>query len=295
MNGVVAGPRSRSSRSRSQRAQPAGVRAGAELGPEPQAVEARVGLAVLREAGGVRAEVEGAVVDDDTADDRAVPGEVLRCGVHHHIDAVLDGPQQVGRERRVVEHERLTGGVRDIGDRAYVEEIVAGVAHRLAEHRFGGGPQSPPPGVRVVGIVDERRLDPVLGQQVAQVVRSAVQGRAGHGMVAGTGQIQDGQGHGRVPGSHGHGVDGPLQGGDPPFERFVCRILDARVDVSLLLKGEEARRMSGVLEREGSRLVDRHGSGQRRRVGRRSGMDLPGLEGPVGPGRRHHFRHCVIP
>src|SRR3546814_3755673 len=52
----------------------------------------------------------------------------------------------------------------------------------------------------------------------------------------------------------------------PLLQHIAGRIHDPRVDVAELLQREEVRRVSGVVELEGGRLVDRHGNGAGVRV-----------------------------
>src|SRR3546814_10089325 len=52
----------------------------------------------------------------------------------------------------------------------------------------------------------------------------------------------------------------------PLLQHIAGRIHDPRVYVAELLQREEVRRVSGVVELEGGRLVDRHGNGAGVRV-----------------------------
>src|SRR5690606_39361934 len=70
--------------------------------------------------------------------------------------------------------------------RSDVEHVVAGVADRLGVEGLGLGSDRGPPGVEVVGVVDEGALDAHLGQRVVEeVVGAAVERGGGHDVAAG--------------------------------------------------------------------------------------------------------------
>ena len=77
-------------------------------------------------------------------------------------------------------------------------------------------------------------------------------------------------------------ADAAVESGHPLLEDRLGRVHDAGVDVAELGEPEQRRRMRGVPEDVARRLVDRHGPGPGRRVGHGSGVDLSGLETPVG-------------
>ena len=64
----------------------------------------------------------------------------------------------------------------DRGDAFDVQHVVLRVGDGLTEERLGDGPRRRPPGLGIVGVLDEGDLDAELGQRVVeQVVGAAVQ------------------------------------------------------------------------------------------------------------------------
>jgi len=263
------------------------VRAGAEGGPVGEAVVAGIGIGELGElvAGG---EVEGAAIDDHPADRRAVAPDELRGGVHDDVGPPLEGPDEPRRRHRVVDDEGHAVGVGDTRDALDVEDVVAGVADGLAVEGLGVRAHGRGPGVEVVGVVDERGLDAHLGQRVVEeVVRAAVEGGGRDDVAAGLGQVQDGEGLGRLTGRDGErtgdaegGVGCALEAGDAGLEHGLGRVHDPGVDVADLGQPEEVGGMGRVAELVRGGLVDRYRPGPGGGVRLLSGVDLTGLESP---------------
>src|SRR5699024_5284745 len=124
-------------------------------------------------------------------------------GVHHHVGAVLDRPDQVGRADRVVHDQRHTDLVRDGGDRLDVQDVALGVGDRLAVEELRVLLRGGSPGGRVVRVVHEGDRQAQLRQGVVQqVVGAPVQGGAGHEVVTRLGDVQDRDELGGLPGGH---------------------------------------------------------------------------------------------
>lgn len=253
----------------------------AERLPVLQAVVAGVRLDEAGEAV-PRAEVEGARVDDQTGDGGPVATEVLGRRVHHDVRAVLDGAQEIRRRHGVVHHQRHADLVREVRHRPDVEHVAARVGQGLGEEQLGVRLGGRPPGVQVVLVVDEADLDAELGQRVVQqVVGAAVEGGAGHQVVARTGEVEDGRGRRRRTRCEGHRGHAALQRRDPLFQDVLGGVHDPRVDVARFGQAEQIGAVLGVAEDERRRLVDRRGPGARGRVGCRARVHLFGLEGPA--------------
>ena len=114
-------------------------RTGAERGPVRQTVVARIGLGEVREAS-ARGEVELAAVDDATGDRGAMTTEELGHRVHDDVGTPLERTDAVGGGDGVVDHERHTDIVGDLGDSLDVEHVVARVGQHLAEEGLGVRP-----------------------------------------------------------------------------------------------------------------------------------------------------------
>ena len=152
--------------------------------------------------------------------------EVLGRGVQDDVGAELDGVEQVRRRDRVVDDERHTGRVRDRGDLLDVEDVGARVRDRLREEQLGVRADRVAPGLRVVRVADERRLDAQLGERVVeQVVRAAVEARARDDVVAGLRDVEDREGRRGLAGRDEQCADPALERRDPRV-RCVVILLD---------------------------------------------------------------------
>ena len=110
------------------------------------------------------------------------------------------------------------------------------------------GPDGGAPGVQVVGVVDERGLDAQLGQRVVeQVVRAAVQPRAGHDVVAGAGEVEDRERLGGLTGRQEQGRHAAFECGDALLDDVLGRVHDAGVDVARLGEAEQCGGVVGVV------------------------------------------------
>lgn len=258
-------------------------RADAEVPGEHQPVVALLGRVVVRELLRVLTVVERATVDDDPRDRGPVSPKVFRRGVHDHVGAPLQGPDEVGRGDRVVDDERHTVVMRDPGNPLDVEHLRLGVGDRLREEQLGVGPHCRLPGLEVVGVLDEADLEAELRQRVLeQVEGAAIQRGAGDHVVAGLGDVEDREGLGGLAGGDQERADAALEGGDALLDRVLRGVHDPRVDVAELFEGKEIRGVVGVLEDVGRGLVDREGPSAGGGVRLLADVDLAGLEGPVG-------------
>ena len=98
----------------------------------------------------------------------------------------------------------------DLRDAFDVQHVLARVGDHLAEEQLGVRLHGVAPLLQVVRILHERDLDAELLQGVRQqVVRAAVEAGAGHDVVAGLGDVQDGEGLRRLAGAQQQGAEPP--------------------------------------------------------------------------------------
>ena len=81
--------------------------------------------------------VEGAAVNDNAAEGSAVTADELGCGVYHDVCAVLDGSDKIRSTEGVVDDERKSVCVSDLGERVDVGDIAVGVAEGLNVDSLG--------------------------------------------------------------------------------------------------------------------------------------------------------------
>ena len=190
-----------------------------------------------------------------------MPAEELGGRVDHDVGAVLDRAQQVRGSQRGVHDQRQAGGVRDLGQALEVGDVAGRVGDDLGVD--GLGVLADRRGeVGRVGGVDERGLDAEAAQGHVELGDgSAVELGGRDNVVARAGQRREGDELGCHAGAGGDGADAALERGDAFLEGRNGRVADARVDVAVLLQGEEVRGIVGVLEDKRRGLVDRHGTG----------------------------------
>ncbi len=210
-----------------------------------------------------------------------MPADPLRRRVDHDVRPVLDRTGQERRER-VVDHERHAVGVGDVGDRGDVVDVQAGVADRLEVDGLGPVVDGRRERLRS-GAVDEAGRDPELGQGVLeQVVRPAVEARAADDVVAGSGEVEEGQGLRGLAACEAEGADSALQSGDALLEHAGRGVHDPGVDVPELLEGEEPGGVVGVVEDVRGGGVDRDRPGVRGRVRLLAGVEGERLGAELG-------------
>ena len=254
-------------------------RGGAQIG-EHHTVIARVGGGETRELPG--GPVEGAAVDDHPGDRGAVAAEVFGGRVHHDIRTLGERLDQVRRRDGVIHDQRNPVVVGHRGDPGGVEDVDLRIGDGLCEERLGVRPHRRAPRVEVVGVGDERRLDPQLGQRVMQqVVGAAVEPGAGHDVVPGAGEVQDCEGLRGLARGQEQRRHPALECGDALLDDVGRRIHQPGVDVAGLGQPEQRGGVVGAVEGVGGGLVDRQRPGVGVSVGSLAGVDLLGLEGPV--------------
>ena len=241
-----------------------------------RAVVAGIGRVEHGEALGVGLPVEVAAIDDDAADRGAVAADVFGGGMHDDGGAVVEGPAQ-HRCRGVVHDQRDAQLAAGLGHLLDGEDLELGIGQGLGVDR---------PGLLVgrlgevlgIGGVDEAHLDAHGAERVGkQVPGAAVEIGRADDVVAGVGDILDGDHAGRLARAHRQGRDAAFQRRHAVFQHGAGRVHDAAVDVAQLLQGEKVAGVLGVAELIGRGLVDGYRDGARFGVETVPGMQHHGL------------------
>ena len=112
--------------------------------------------------------------------------------MHDDIGAEIEGPAQVRRGERIVDHQRQAGLVCDGSDGRNIQDFEAGIADGLAEHEFRVGLDRRLD-ARMVARLHESRRDAETRQRLRQHVdRAPVERGRRHDMVAGVQERRDG-------------------------------------------------------------------------------------------------------
>ncbi len=209
--------------------------------------------------------VEIPAIDDDATNGRPVTADVFGRRMDDDGSAMLQRP---------AEH-RCCGIVHDQG----YAQLAADLGHFLdgEHHQFRIGKRLGVIGARLVvgrlaeglgiGGIDEAHLNSHGAEGIGKKVPgAAVEIGGADDVVAGLGDVLDGDGGCRLAGTDGKGGGAALQCRDTLLQHVTRRIHNARIDIAELLEGKQVCRMLGPAELIGSRLVDRYRHRSRRRI-----------------------------
>ena len=220
-------------------------------------VVALVGLAQAGELVGMRRPIELPGVHDGPAHAGAMAVHVLRGGVRHDVGAPLDGTAVHRRGERVVHDQRHPVRVRGGGEALDVEHRQRRIRDGLAEHGLRVRPER---GLQLlVGAVgrNERAFQAhALHGHGQQVVRAAVDGRAGYDTIARAGDVEHGEEVRSLARRREHGRRAALELGDFGRHEVVRGVRQTRVEVPGLLEVEQAAHVLARVVLPGGGLVD---------------------------------------
>ena len=247
---------------------------------ETQVVVGRRGLG----NGGVRRPVEAPRIHHDAGDGGAVPADKLGGRVHDHLGAPVERAAQVGRGKRVVHHERDAAAAPQRGDGFEVENAAARVADGFAVKHARARREGRFPRVHAVG-VNESNRQAQLAEGVRELRgRAAIEVRRRHDVVARLEHRREGGVLRRHAARGGNGARAVFERGDALLENRRRGVVEARVDVAVLLELEQLRGVVGVLENVRRGLINGHRAGARLAVGDVAGVQHPRLEAEIGAG-----------
>ena len=245
-----------------------------------------VGLGNLRVLS-ARLPVKVAAIDNHAAQRGAVAANELGCGVDDDVGTMLQRTEQIRGAEGVIDDNRQTVLLGDLGDGVDVGDVGVGVAERLEIDDRGAVLDGALDLFQVMGI-DEGGLDTKLGERVLQqVVGTAVDGLLGHHVVTGLGKSLQGIGDGSSAGGDGKTCHATLEGDDTVLKDALGGVGQTAVDVTGVGKTKAVGGVLGVAEHIARGLVDRHGTGVGCRIGallanvKLQGVETKGVLGVV--------------
>ena len=197
----------------------------------------------------------------------------------YNVRAMLNGANQIGCPKRVVNDQRKAVGVGDFGNGVDVRNIAVGVAQGLQVDSLGIGPDCGSDSVQIVGVHKSGRYTE-LGQGVGQqIVAAAVDGLLRHDVIPRLGQSLDSVSNRRRAGSQRQSCHTALQGRETLFQHILGGVGQPPLDVAGVGQPEAGGGMGRVPEHIRGGLVD----GYRPSIGGRVGpllahMELQGLK-----------------
>ena len=168
-----------------------------------------------------------------------MPADVLCGRMHHDVRTLGDRLDQVRRRDGVVDDQRQPVVVGDLRHTGRIEDVDLRIGDRFAVESLGVRPHCSPPGIQVIGVVDERGLDTQLGQRVVkEVVGTAVEPGTGHDVVTGAGDVENRDGLRGLPRSQEQSRHSALECGDPLLDDVGGGVHQPGVDVARLGQAE---------------------------------------------------------
>ena len=196
--------------------------------------------------------VKLAAVHNGTADGRGVAVHVFGGGVGHDVRPPLKGTAVDGSGESVVHNQGHTMCMGRPGKLLNVQHRQSRIGNGFSEHGLGVGPES---GVQLLlGAVRVHKggfqAHPLHGHR-EQVKAAAVDGRAGHNVVAAAGNVEHRQEIGRLTGAGQHGGAASLQGADFRRHCVAGRIGQTGVEIAVRLQVEQLAHVlrSSIFER----------------------------------------------
>jgi hypothetical protein len=188
----------------------------------------------------------------------AVSAEKLGGRVNRDVDTVLEGPEQRGREHRVIHDDRQAVLVRRIGDGAEIRNIVLGIPNRFQVYQARVLVHQLVYLFRVVGIKEPNFDTQLLEGLVEKRPGAAVQASGGNEVLPG---MHDGEHRGR-DGRRSRGkrqpADAAVESGQPLLQHIVGGVHQARVDVAEFAQTKKVGGRFGVLENVARCCVNRN-------------------------------------
>ena len=182
-------------------------------------------------------------------------------GVHHNICAVLNGANEIGCAKGVVNDQGQTALVGKGRNGIDIRDIAVGIAQGFQIDGFCVGSNGLFHLCQIVGI-HKGGGDPIERQGVGQqIITAAVDGLLGYNVISCLGQRLNGIGDGGSAGGQGQGCYTSLQRRNPLFQHILCGIGQAAVNISGIRQTEAGRCVRGVVEHIGGGLVNGDGAG----------------------------------
>ena len=220
-------------------------------------VIALVGGAQAGELVGVLGPVEFAAVHNAAAYRAGVAIHILGGGVGDNVRAPLKGTAVDGGGEGVIHDQRHAVGVGSLGKTLDVQHCQGRIGDGLAEHSPGVGTEG---GfqllIRAVG-VDKGGVDAhALHGDTQQIEAAAVDGGAGHDMIAAGSDIKQSKKGGSLAGAGEHGGSAALQSRDLGGDHVTGGVLQTGVEIALSLQIKELAHILGGGIFEGGALVN---------------------------------------
>ena len=218
--------------------------------------------------------VEFPAVHNDTSQSGAMTADKFGSGVDHDVRPELNGPDQEGGAKGVVNDQGQAMGMGNLRDDFNVGDIAVGVTRNFQVDGLGIGTDGGGDGLQVVG-VHKGGFHPELGQCMSQqVIAAAIDGLLGHNVTAGLGQGLDRIADGRCARGSGQGCHAAFQGRNALFQHVLSGIGQPAVDIPSVSKPKSGGGVDRIAEHIAGGLVD----GYRPCVGGGVGLLLTHME-----------------
>src|SRR5579875_2227642 len=204
--------------------------------------------------------IELAAINDDASDSCAMPTNELSSRMYHNVGPMLQRLHQIGCWNGIIDNERQTMLMRNIGHSADVQRIQAWIAHCLGVDSLcmliDGGAE-----ILRLAPIHKMHLDAKFRQRIMEeVIGATIQAGRRDNLVTSTGNIENRQRLSRLAGRGRQRAHAPFQCRDTSLESIVGRVHNTSVNITKLLEAKQVRSMLRAVKHIGCGLIDRDGT-----------------------------------
>ena len=230
-------------------------------------------------------EIERAAIDNQTADGIAMATQKFGCRMDDNIGPVLEGADQIGRGHRIVDNQRHTGFMGNIGNGTDINHHTARIGNGFDKDRLCLGRNGPLETRGIIRIRPDHIPVKVFIGVIELVNRPAIEFFGGDEFIP---RLQQRMEHQKFCGmARGHRQSGraAFKRCHALFQHRASGIADPGVDIAESLQAKQRGGMIHIVKHKARCLVNRRGPRACRRIGCSTGMN--GQSGKTGVMVRH--------
>lgn len=217
-----------------------------------------IGLSKRGKTLGLRLPIEATAIDNDATQGGAVASEEFRGAVHYDVGAVLDGANEEGGGKGVVDDEHKAVAMCHFGHAVEMRNVAIGIAEGFGKHNLRRGLDGRLEGLEIVD-VDYGVRDALRSERTSdEVEATAVEIVSDDDMIANAEDVLQSIVDRRRTARHGQGCYTALKGCDTLFEHGLGGVGQSAIDVASIAQGEAVGGMLRRVEHVGGCLIDGH-------------------------------------
>ena len=206
--------------------------------------------------------VKGAAVNNNTAKGHSVSAHPFGQRVDNNIRSMLKGPEQAGRGKGGVHHQRQMMFFGNGADCCNIRHLKAGVANGFTV-KHSGFFRDRLFKIGRIGGIDQMNLDAQLRKNGIKLgIGAAVEVVGRNHLITVSTDVDDGIKNCRCTGGKGQGCSTAFQGCYPLFQNILGWIHQPRIDVAQFFEAEQVGGMLSIFKKVRTGSVDRHATGK---------------------------------